>query len=170
MVPEGELVVNMKSSSILTVARIGFVILIVTLPLSASGSSALGPRVGMNFDSDKFVIGAQAELGRVLQTARFAPSLDLDLGDNNTMTSLNFDFRWYLFPLPETGIFFYGSAGPTIVLGSPGKGDTQSEIGLNLVAGVKIPMKGKNRYNLEVRFGFGDIPDLKVMLGILFGI
>ncbi len=170
VVPKGESVVNMRSSSILTVARMGLVILIAALPLSASGSSAIGPRVGINFDSDKFTIGAQAELGRVLQTARFAPSLDLDLGDNNTMTALNFDFRWYLFPLPETGLFLYGSAGPTIVLDSPGKGGTQSEIGLSLVAGVKIPMKGKNRYNLEVRFGFGDIPDLKVMFGILFGI
>jgi hypothetical protein len=159
----------MKSSPILTVARIGIVVLIAALPLSARGSSAIGPRVGMNLDSDKFILGAQAELGRFLQTARFAPSLDLELGDNTT-TAMNFDLRWYLIRLPETGLFFYGSAGPTIVLGSPGKGDSQTEIGLSLVAGVKIPMKGKNRYNLETRFGFGDIPDLKVMFGILFGI
>lgn len=160
----------MISSPLLTVAKIVLISLIVALPLSVSGSSALGPRVGINFDSDKITFGVQAELGRVLQTARFAPSLDFELGNNNTATTLNFDFRWYLFPLPETGLIFYGSAGPTIVFDPPGKGDAQSEIGLSLVAGVKIPMKGKNRYNLEARFGIGDIPDLKVMFGILFGI
>lgn len=160
---------NMKSSSILTVARIGLVTLIAALPLSVSGSSALGPRVGMNFDSDEFTFGVQAELGRVFQSFRFAPSLDFELGDNTT-TALNSDFRLYLFHLPETGLRFYGSAGPTVVLDSSGKGGSQTEIGLSLVAGVKIPMKGKNRYNLEVRFGFGEIPDLKMMFGILFGI
>lgn len=160
---------NVKSSSVLTLIRITIVIIIAALPFTARGGTAIGPRIGMNFDSDQFTIGAQAELGRVLQTARFAPSLDLDIGDN-TMTALNFDFRWYLFRLPETGLFFYGSAGPTIIFGSWGKGDSQGEIGLSLVAGVKIPMKGKNRYNLEARFGIGDIPELKVMFGILFGI
>lgn len=167
---DGDIIVNRKLSWSISLVAPVLVIMITMLPSSVRGSSAIGPRVGMSFDSDRFTIGAQAELGRVLQTARFAPSLDLDLGNNNTMTALNFDFRWYLFPFPETGLFFYGSAGPTIVLDSPGKGDTQSEIGLSLVAGVKIPMKGKNRYNLEARFGFGDIPDLKVMFGILFGI
>jgi hypothetical protein len=95
--------------------------------------------------------------------------LDFELGDN-TVTVLNSDFRLYLFNLPETGLHFYGSAGPTLVLDSPGKGDNGIEIGLSLVAGMKIPMKKENRYNLEIRFGIGDIPDLKLMLGILFGV
>jgi hypothetical protein len=69
-----------------------------------------------------------------------------------------------------TSLHFYGSAGPTLVLDSPGKGDNGIEIGLSLVAGMKIPMNKENRYNLEVRFGIGDIPDLKLMLGILFGV
>lgn len=162
--------VKMRSLTTLTAVSIGIVFLFALLPCSTYGSSAIGPRIGVNFDNDNFTLGAQAELGRVLQTARFAPSLDFDLGDNNTTTALNFDCRWYLFRLPETGLFFYGSAGPTIVFDSPAKGDSQTEIGLSLVAGVKIPMKGQNRYNLEARFGFGDIPDLKLMFGILFGI
>ena len=147
------------------------VLLIVSaaFPLSAAAGPALGPRAGYDFDSKDFVVGAEAELGRAFQNFRFARSVDFELGDN-TITALNADFRLYLFHLPETGLHFYGSAGPTLLLGSPGEGETDTEIGLSLVAGMKIPMKGQNRYNLEARFGIGDIPDLKVMFAVLFGI
>jgi hypothetical protein len=152
-------------------AFIGTVIvfLIALAPPSTTAGVAIGPRAGYDFDSDNFVLGAESELGRAFQSFRFAPSLDFELGDN-TFTALNADFRLYLFHLPETGLHFYGSAGPTVLLDSPGKGDSQTEIGFSLVAGMKIPMSGQNRYNLEARFGFGDIPDLKVMFAVLFGI
>jgi hypothetical protein len=81
------------------------------------------------------------------------------------LTAVNLDLRWYLFPLPQTGIQFYAAGGPTAVFVN-----SNSEIGLSLTAGAKIPMKGTGRYNLEARFGIGDIPDLKVMLGTLFGL
>jgi len=139
------------------------------LPSSAGAGAAIGPRAGYDFDTEELVIGGEAELGRVFQNFLFAPSLDFELGDNS-FTALNADFRLYLFHLPETGLHFYGSAGPTILLDSPGRGNNDTEIGLNLVAGMKIPMKSESRYNLELRFGIGDIPDLKLTLGILFGI
>lgn len=150
-------------------AVIVFLILFAVLPSSADAGAAIGPRAGYDFDTDNFVLGVETELGRAFQNFLFAPSLDFELGDN-TITALNADFRLYLFHLPKTGLHFYGSAGPTVLLDSPGQGDSQTEIGLSLVAGVKIPMQGQKRYNLEARFGLGDIPDLKVMLGILFGI
>ena len=159
-----ELSVNRNILRSIYVLSIGLVILLVIAPSSVRGSSAIGPRVGVNIDSDKLVIGAEAELGRAFQNFRFAPSLDFELGDN-TATVLNSDFRLYLFNLPESGLRFYGSAGPAVVMGN-----SQVEIGFSLVAGVKIPMKGKKRYNLETRFGFGEIPSLKVMFSILFGI
>ncbi len=144
-------------------------ILIALLPFSSSAGAVIGPRTGYDFDSDSFVLGVEAELGRVFQNFRFAPSLDFELGDNS-ITALNADFRLYLFHLPETGLHFYGSVGPTILLNSSNGKDGRSEIGLSLVAGMKIPMKGKKRYNLETRFGFGDIPEFKLMLAVLFGI
>ena len=144
-------------------------ILSFMLPSAVTAGAAIGPRAGYDFDSEKFVLGAEAELGRAFQEFRLAPSIDLELGDN-TATALNADFRLYLFHLPDTGLRFYGSAGPTLFIASAGHGDTQTELGLSLVGGMKIPMKGQRRYNLEVRFGVGDIPDLKIMLTILFGI
>lgn len=142
--------------------------LIVSLQKSAVAGAAIGPRIGYDFDTDNLVLGAGADLGRVFQNFNFVPSIDFELGDNSA-TVLNADFRLDLFNLPETGLRFYGSAGPSLVLDSPGNGGDNTEIGLSLVAGMKIPMKMKNRYDLDLRFGLGDIPDLKLVLGILFG-
>ena len=127
------------------------------------GRDGFGMRAGMGMGPDQFLIGAQAEFGPIVGSSFFVPSLDLGFDDQTTVIA-NFDLRWYLLPLPETGIYFYGSAGPTIVL-SP-----DTNIGLSLTAGVHIPMKNQRRYNVELRFGFGDIPDLKIMAAIMFGL
>ena len=139
-------------------------LLIFALLPTTTQAAALGPRGGYDFDTEQFVIGVEGEFGRALQAFRFAPSLDFELGDANS-TMFNADFRLYLFNLPETGLRFYGSAGPTIVLDSP---RDETDIGLSLVAGMKIPMKNQNRYHLETRFGIGDIPDFKLMAAVMF--
>ena len=145
---------------------LGFGILTLVPAVLKAGPvrAALGVRAGASQNPDQFVIGAQAEVGS-LGLATIAPSIDLGFGDGSDLTAANLDLRWYLFPLPETGIQFYAAAGPTAVFAN-----SQIDVGLSLTAGAKIPMKGKGRYNLEARFGIGDIPDLKVMLGILFGL
>jgi hypothetical protein len=133
-------------------------------PLPARAKDGLGFRLGLSKSPDQFVLGGQAEFGPILGPAFFVPSLDAGFGDGESVIALNGDLRWYLLPLPDTGIRFYGQAGPTLVL-SPG-----TDLGLSLVAGADIPMKRERRYNVEMRFGFGDVPDLKVMVGILFGL
>ena len=154
----------MKKSLAGILLAFGFLTLVPAAPKAAPVGPALGIRAGFSRNPDQFVIGAQAELGS-LGLATIAPSIDLGLGDGSDVTAANLDLRWYLFPLPQTGIQFYAAAGPTAVFAN-----SQSEIGLSLTAGAKIPMKGTGRYNVEARFGIGDIPDLKVMLGILFGL
>ena len=134
-----------------------------TVDSRARGSrDGLGMRAGMSMGPDQFLIGAQAEFGPVVGSSFFVPSLDVGLNDQTTVIA-NADLRWYLLPLPETGIYFYGSAGPAIVI-SP-----DTDIGLSLTAGVHIPMKNQRRYNVELRFGFGDIPDLKIVVALMFG-
>ncbi len=154
----------MKRKLLGMLTALGILILAPALLKAGPVKAALGVRAGASSNPDQFVVGAQAEVGS-LGLATIAPSIDLGFGDGSDLTAANLDLRWYLFPLPQTGIQFYAAAGPTAVfVGS------QSEIGLSLTAGAKIPMKGTGRYNLEARFGIGDIPDLKVMLGVLFGL
>lgn len=159
---------NCNSANKSIIFAILYLVFIVLLPKSAVAGAAIGPRIGYDFDTDNIVLGAEADLGRVFQNFNFVPSIDFELGDNSA-TVLNADFRLDLFNLPETGLRFYGSAGPSLVLDSPGNGGDNTEIGLSLVAGMKIPRKGEDRYDLDLRFGLGDIPDLKLVLGILFG-
>jgi hypothetical protein len=130
---------------------------------TSSARDGVGVRIGLSRSPDQFVVGAQGEVGPVVGSAFFSPSLDFGFGDDTTTTLMNADLRWYLLPLPETGIRFYGQAGPAIVV-SP-----DTELGLSLVAGADIPMKRRNRYNIEMRFGLGDVPDLKIVFSIVFG-
>jgi hypothetical protein len=143
----------------------GILILALNVPGVAGVIPAFGVRAGVSQNPDQFVAGGMVELGSALGPGSIVPSVDFGFGDNVDLVAANLDLRFYLFPLPQTGINFYGAAGPTAVFAN-----SNSEVGLSLTAGAKIPMKGKNRYNVEARFGVGDIPDLKVMLGILFGI
>lgn len=136
----------------------------IAMPVpEVSARDRLGLHAGFSTGPDQFVAGGQAEFGPAVGTAFFAPSLDLGFGGNSTVTVINGDLRWYLLPLPETGIRFYGQAGPALVV-SP-----DTELGFSLVAGADIPMKNRKRYHLEARFGFGDVPDFKIVLGVLFG-
>ena len=127
----------------------------------AQPTPALGPRLGSTQGPDEFYLGAHLETGVRVGTGRFAPSLDLGIGDVDHAV-FNADLRWYLLRIPETGMQIYGSAGPSLPL-SP-----DTDLGLSLTAGLHIPMRGGRRYNVELRFGFGDVPDLKIGAGILF--
>ena len=129
----------------------------------AVADSALGPRLGLSGSQDDFFLGIQGEFGPLLGTGTLVPSLDFTLGDRSS-TALNADFRFYLIPLPETGLRFYGAAGPTLMV-SP-----DTELGLSLVLGLHIPMKSTRRYNVEYRWGVGDIPDHKIGVTVMFGL
>lgn len=135
----------------------GLLPLLAALPAAAGG---VGPRIGLE-DGDDVFLGAQGEFGPVLGQANLVPGLDLRLGDSGTSTA-NVDLRWYLLPLPDTGLRFYGAAGPTLVL-SPG-----TELGLSLTLGLNIPMQSNRRYNVEYRFGLGNIPESKVAVAVMF--
>ncbi len=148
------------------------IVLILSSPTAFAGSKyALGARAGLSSSPDQFVLGLQGVFGNVggaAGTAVFVPSVDVGVGDNFTSLLINGDLRWYLARMPETGIKFYGAAGPTVGYYSVNNGGSSTELGLSLTAGARIPMKGKRSYNLEMRFGFGDIPDLKIMLSVMF--
>ena len=168
------LIQNRISSKIFILMALIF--LVLSLPVEAQNKNktkgrsknySLGARIGIDNSASQFLIGGQGEFGRFAGSAVLAPSLDFSLGGDGT--AANLDLRWYLLPLPESGLTFYGAAGPTLFFTS-GKGGSSTEFGLSLVAGMKIPMRGGNKYNFEARFGIGDIPELRFMFGILFGI
>jgi len=129
---------------------------------TAQAESALGPRAGINSGGDDLYLGLQMEFMAKFGDLSLVPSFDFGPGTDAPSVA-NADFRLYLFPLPETGIRFYAGAGPSMML----SGDL--ELGLSLTLGLNIPMKESRRYNIEYRWGLGDIPDHKLGIAVMFG-
>ncbi|MDH3214869.1 MAG: hypothetical protein OEN01_01095 [Candidatus Krumholzibacteria bacterium] len=148
------------------------VLTVCTLVASATAKDAnfaIGVRpIGFSTNPDQYTLGVQSVMGRVSRM-RFAPSVDFGFGDDVNLTALNFDLKLDLFSPPKASALFYAGLGPTISIISPDQGDTDTEIGLSLVGGIKLPFGQKNYYNLETRFGIGDIPDFKLLIGVMFG-
>lgn len=139
--------------------------------------TSIGARAGFGIDPDQFAFGVQAifnplfeDEGSIFSSVQFAPSADFGLGDDLTTFLLNGDFRAILFTLPNSNMNFYGKVGPTIAFIKPDDLDSDTEVGLSLSAGMTMPMTSTNMYNLEARFGIGDIPDFRLLFGIQFGL
>ncbi|MCU0640266.1 MAG: hypothetical protein MUF59_10430 [Candidatus Krumholzibacteria bacterium] len=128
---------------------------------------AYGLRVGFGLDPDQFVVGIQTDLGSVYKNVHFVPSIDAGFGDNITSFGLNGDFKMFL-PMPKSEAAIYVLAGPTAEFYSF-DGETDTEVGLYLGGGVRMGFSDKGWYNLEARIGIGDIPEFRLLLGILFG-
>jgi hypothetical protein len=143
-------------------------LVVVSSARSSQPNRSFGVRAGFGIDPDQFVFGVQAVLGRTMKIARIAPSADIGLGDDVTVLAFNLDARLSLTP-PGTATAFYCGIGPTIAVFDPKKGGGDTEIGLSIAPGLRFPLGSKQAYNAEVRFGIGDVPDLKIMVGVLFG-
>jgi hypothetical protein len=129
---------------------------------------AYGFRLGYGADPDQFVFGLQADLGQAYGRLHFVPSFDVGLGDNMTTMCLNGDFKLFL-PLPNSTLLFYGLLGPTLSHWMLDEVDDDTEIGFSFGAGARLEFGNSGWYNLEARFGTGDIPELRILAGLLFG-
>ncbi len=134
-----------------------------------ASASGFGLRAGFGIDPDQFVAGIQGELsGKKLKAFSLAPSADFGFGDSITTVCVNLDFLMLL-GLPNSDASLYGGAGPTLSYWDFDNIANDTEIGLSLVGGARFAMGRKNVYNAEVRFGVGDIPDVRILFGIMFG-
>jgi hypothetical protein len=136
-------------------------------PATDSGK-CYGIRGGYSSKPDQFVIGAQADMGEIYSEVHFVPSIDAGFGDHLKTIAFNGDLELFV-PLPKSSSSLYGIAGPTIMIWTPDVGNGDTEIGLTLGLGARMPLGGSGWYNVEARFGIGDIPDVKVLLGVFFG-
>ncbi len=137
---------------------------------SPARPTGAGIRAGFGLDPDQAVIGIQAVTARVLKIFRFAPSVDFGFGDNVTTYTINGDLLLRLFSPPKTSAQFYVKAGPTITVWDSEFAGSDTEIGVTTGAGVRLPFGRSNYYNLELRYGFGDTPEVRLLFGALFGI
>lgn len=127
-----------------------------------------GPRAGLGFDPDQFVVGVALVTEPVLGPAMVAASADLGVGDDVTLVELSADLRWDLIPVPDTGVFLYGAIGPTLVIADY-DGGSNTDIGIGAALGLEIPSRGRRLYDVELRLGLTDeVPDMRILVGMLF--
>ncbi|MBI4720799.1 MAG: hypothetical protein HY770_06190 [Chitinivibrionia bacterium] len=148
---------------------------VIVAGLSVSGAGAMGQKrgigiipVGFSINPDQYVLGLQAEFDEMYKT-RFAPSVDVGFGDDVTLVSFNLDLKVDLFSPPNSGSTLYAGAGGTIAYIDPKNFDSDTEIGMSLLGGIKLGMGEKNYYSIEARYGIGDIADFKLLGGVMFG-
>lgn len=115
---------------------------------AAGAGDGLGLRGGFARDPGQVVLGGHLELGPVLGPAYVVPSLDLHVANGPAVVNVNTDLRWYLLPLPDTGIYFYGAAGPGMILAD------DIGMGASLVAGAHVPMRSGRRYSCPATSSF----------------
>ncbi len=152
-----------KSLAIFFAAFFGF----VTGNISAAVGGSYGIRGGYDFDAEQMMIGAQAELGKIIELARFAPSADYGLGNDLTTLAFNADMRIFLSP-PGSSATLYGGVGPTFFITDSDGRDAHSKIGLTLSGGAKFGAGKGRTYNLEGRFGVDTMPSFRLLFGIFF--
>ena len=107
--------------------------------------------------------------GKVLNTFKFAPSIDAGFGDNAKTIIFNADLRLLALSPPNSSSGFYAGFGPALAWLDHDNAGSDTEIGLNVFAGIKLPMGNSNSYNLEGRLGVADMPDFRILVGIFFG-
>jgi hypothetical protein len=135
---------------------------------ATDAAKCYGIRAGYSSKPDQFVIGVQADMGDIYSRVHLVPSIDAGFGDHLKTYAFNGDLELFV-PLPESMASLYGIAGPTIMIWTPDVGDGDTEIGLTLGFGARLPLGNAGWYNLEARFGIGDIPDVKILLGFFLG-
>lgn len=140
--------------------------------LAQSPPTAFGPRVGLSIDPDQLVLGGHVVVGDLAPDVTFNPSIEFGFGDDATVIALNIDGQYHFRVRgsawrPYAG-FGLGINFIEIDVPSPFNDVSDTEVGANLIVGAGVPTRSNNRFFSEIRFGLGDIPDLKIIAGWMF--
>ena len=130
--------------SIVTFVTVLVVFMLAVCNASSAVGGNIGVRGGYDFDAEQAVIGFQAELGKFIELARFAPSADYGFGGGLTTFAFNGDIRIYLTP-PGASATLYGGVGPTFFVIDTEGSNSRSKFGLTLSGGLKIRRRQRPR-------------------------
>lgn len=139
-----------------------FVVGVLSACASAAGAQDLGVRAGVSGDPSQFYLGAHADAGPVAGRLRFRPNVEVGIGDDSTLTSVNFEFV-YPYPLRGRAWRFYPGIGPALILAHH-RGRTNAGGGLNLLLGVEH----RDGFFAELKIGALDSAGVKFGVGYTF--
>ena len=141
---------------------VGLMFLAVAACASPAAAQGPGVRAGVSVDPDQFYVGGHFETAPLVDRLYFRPNVEVGFGDDVTTVAVNLE-AIYKIPLKsrQTTAFYMGG-GPAINI-YDSDGDTDTEGGLNLLAGLEF-----GKFFVEVKGGVFDSPDLKVGVGYTF--
>ncbi|PID78560.1 hypothetical protein CSA17_03505 [bacterium DOLJORAL78_65_58] len=151
-------------------------VLIALLTLGAGSAPALqepvnfGARVGYTSwdDVHQMHVGGHAILAEIFPNVDYTPSLEVGLGDDLTLLTLNNDLTYRFTELTTAPWGLYGGGGLGLHRLQSDDRDGDAELGLSAVVGSTYELAGGNRLRAEVRIGLMDTPDLKLTIGYTF--
>lgn len=134
-----------------------------------------GARVGVTSDPEQVHFGAHFNLGEIADRVRFQPNVEVGIGDDVTLVAINpeamFLFTteslWVPYAGGGIGLNFYNWDSKS---GLPSGGDSDFEVGLNLLAGLERQLSPGLDCFFEMKFGVGDSPDVKLTTGLTWGL
>ena len=134
--------------------------------------TAWGPQFGFSSGPDQFVVGGHLKWGGVAPSLDFVPSVDFAFGDNSSVVSVNGDFHYRLDTRTQWRPYLGGGVGVHFVSinneGTRASDNTNTVSGGQFIAGADVLAKNGNRFFAEMKLGFSDSPDMKVMAGFNF--
>jgi len=141
--------------------------LLVTLPVAASAGSFnyYGPHLGFTQGPDQFLIGGQLQWNGVAPHLAFVPGVDLGLGNDLTVVSVNADFHYQIATNTAWQPYVGGGMGLHFVSDNVAGTSNDSVAGGHFIVGGAVPTQGGGRFFTELKLGFGDSPDLKAVAG-----
>jgi hypothetical protein len=137
-------------------------VLVIGLCAGRAEAQGFGVRAGVSADPDQFYGGIDYETAELIDRLRFRPNLELGVGDDVFLTTVNFEFA-YRIPIQKKPWSVYIGAGPALVI-SNAHGDTSAGGGFNILLGLA------HRRSLftEIKVGAIDSPSFKFGVGYRF--
>jgi hypothetical protein len=138
----------------------GLVCVLVAAPAYAQSA---GVRIGVSGDPSQFYFGGHYETAPFAEQLRFRPNIEVGVGDNHTLTALNFEFAWFV-PLQRRNPWsVYFGAGPALNIDHV-TNNTNTGGGFNILVGLQH----SQGFFAEIKVGMIDSPGFKFGVGYTF--
>jgi hypothetical protein len=137
-------------------------------PHAARSQPHIGFRGGVTIDPDQANIGLMGYTS-IAPNVRLQPNIDLGFGGRLTVLSFGAEVV-YVIPTQDESFIPYFGGGPGIAVVRQGGtvSTTDTHVGFNFAAGAAISAPNFRPILIEAKVGLGDLPGLKVVVGIPF--
>src|SRR5262245_3926993 len=119
------------------------VVAILACSFAMSGTAyaqGAGVRIGISAEPEQVYFGAHASVAEVVPKLWFRPNVEVGVGDNVTLVTLNGEFVYHFATIHAQEWRPYVGAGPAIVIGSfstPSGRDSDVGPGFNFLLGIE---------------------------------